>query len=679
MIPCLLASASAPPPTYAVNNTKNELQWISKDRFCNGVSDCRNNADEMYCNLNSEANHLTSQSSIYAPTESFSMNFTAGLDLDEQTMSCFRFQSNNFWTPKLARPCDGKPECFSLEDECDVHCIPQPQFCNFRTFSRSFNCPSNFILPGKKICNGENDCTEGFDEKFCANRFYCHSGPVISVEIGKVCDFEPDCRDASDEMNCSKTHFYCENEKPIFVKRQKVMDGIVDCSDRSDECPKESFGNVIFSSQSQMIKNPFLQGMVWVMGVFAMFGNLIVIVHGIIFFKSYAQNKFTKIAFVYTVLICNLAVADFLMGIFLLHLGVQNVVWSGSYCFKDREWRSGMKCNMLGVLVTLSAEVSLTSLALLSSYRAHCVLKPIKSRSFRIRTVLVSVVITWIIGSLIAFLPLYHPLVDYFLTHVWLKNNPYFMHDIIDKTSLQKFCQGFFTYDDGWAKNGHSTVSSACSNWDDLINFVSSANLSKDGVNGVFGYYGKHSTCLPKMFITREETSWEFSFGVTIFNFVVCIYVAIVYMIICLRKPKSKSSLTLRQTKLLQTRITLLIGSDCACWIPICFVAFLTASGYFVSDGVYAFTAIILLPINSSANPFFQPSTLKCVHSAIAFIRKNCRHPSRLKAAACSCKNSETPVNATQSNPHDFKTFVAAEDGTEQSFMITTVQSESQV
>ena len=47
----------------------------------------------------------------------------------------------------------------------------------------------------------------------------------------------------------------------------------------------------------------------------------------------------------------------------------------------------------------------------------------------------------------------------------------------------------------------------------------------------------------------------------------------------------------------------ILICTDGFCWLPICIAAILSYLGYNLPDYVYIFTACILLPINSAANP----------------------------------------------------------------------------
>ena len=57
----------------------------------------------------------------------------------------------------------------------------------------------------------------------------------------------------------------------------KVFNGRADCSDWSDECPTSTGAQSdnILSSRYELIGNPFLRALVWIMGIPAVVGNLV--------------------------------------------------------------------------------------------------------------------------------------------------------------------------------------------------------------------------------------------------------------------------------------------------------------------------------------------------------------------------------------------------------------------
>ena len=67
------------------------------------------------------------------------------------------------------------------------------------------------------------------------------------------------------------------------------------------------------------------------------------------------------------ILIVNLACADALMGIYLCFLSVFAHLFSGKYCAVYLNWLTGPTCNLIGILMILSSEVSVFTLVMLAS------------------------------------------------------------------------------------------------------------------------------------------------------------------------------------------------------------------------------------------------------------------------------------------------------------------------
>ena len=74
-------------------------------------------------------------------------------------------------------------------------------------------------------------------------------------------------------------------------------------------------------------------------------------------------------------LVINLAVADLIMGVYVLMLGGAGVVYDGSFCAHRLTWLSSSTCLIMGVMVLLSSETSVAVLVLLTSVRLYGVLQ----------------------------------------------------------------------------------------------------------------------------------------------------------------------------------------------------------------------------------------------------------------------------------------------------------------
>lgn len=597
-----------------LNTTRNTdfTQCINLSQFCDGIVDCDNEADEFYCTQDREcarAEDFEENPSDHTP-DIHGGHYTARLHSEPCTANyiCTRHQIDNPWTPKYAVACDGIPECFDMEDECGNSCRRRPPFCDMRNYDGSYTCPERGILPGIEICDGEKDCEKsGKDEENCPRRFYCTSpGKVISIPEHRRCDHVSDCVDQSDELNCTDSHFYCECGSILYVPMKSTFDGKEDCSDGSDECPSDFSGGSWFSSKDKLIDNTFLNVMIWIMAIFSIIGNILVLTQkiGEIRHGLYRLNNLSEI---HNFLVMNLAFADLLMGVFLLILGIHTVIFSGKYCRLDKAWRSGPVCIMLGILATISGESSIAMLAILSSYRLYCIHFPFKSRDVTVKRAAAYAGTAWIIAAAVALIPILPSLHDHFVSHIWISPNPYFTSDVINRTTAQSLYRVLNSY---IPSKNHDTFK-----WEYFRDKFSELDSDYE-IFGYFGYYGSHAVCLPKIFVTTKDPAWEYSFVLMTFNFLLFVYIMILYFL--MSKPRllrKKSTLPKKcaksQSKNIQRRVALLVASDFACWVPCCMIAFLRLGGVNVSNTIYAFAAIILLPINSALNPILYSNAVQ--------------------------------------------------------------------
>ena len=76
-----------------------------------------------------------------------------------------------------------------------------------------------------------------------------------------------------------------------------------------------------FSSCNRMIENSFPRKIIWLLGVLAVLGNLAVIAWRLIRRDDHR---------VQTCLLTNLAASDFLMGVYLMIVAIQDQIWAGT-------------------------------------------------------------------------------------------------------------------------------------------------------------------------------------------------------------------------------------------------------------------------------------------------------------------------------------------------------------
>ncbi len=153
-----------------------------------------------------------------------------------------------------------------------------------------------------------------------------------------------------------------------------------------------------FSSCEDLMRRPVLKAFLWILGLMAFLCNLVVLVWR-------AKEKMT----VYSLCVMNLAVADFLMGLYMTILASVDAYYSGVYIQYADQWKKCWLCQILGFLKTFSSEASVFSLCVISADRFYKIVYPFKGSKFGIKQGRIALVFLWVMAFLISaapFLPL---------------------------------------------------------------------------------------------------------------------------------------------------------------------------------------------------------------------------------------------------------------------------------
>ncbi|XP_039257513.2 uncharacterized protein LOC120334123 isoform X1 [Styela clava] len=579
--------------------------------------------------------------------------------------------------------CDGVIDCELMGDD-ESHCIDE-----FYRFYCNSTRPGYVSISEDKVCDGILDCTDGKDEiaDVCkdsgrSNRFRCsvRGGLMISIDSRNLCDFSKNCDNETDEMNCTDDRFYCENGQPLYVMNSQKRDGIGDCSDWSDECPTINKSTSIdaFSSRYELIESSVLRTIIWIMALLAIIGNAAVIIREII--KLRQKTKITPAMRANRLLILNLALADFLMGIYLISLCVMTLKMQGDYCSRDLAWRSSKTCIGLGVLSVAASETSVITMILLTGCRLYAISNPFQSsRKPSPRHLLIFILGSWMTSLILGLLPLTPGLSRIFVSGVKFKNNPFATAISTPlATTKQMFSQMVLTKSENISQANVAELNTFLeqASWDDLKNDATKYfDFNYFDPEIYWGYYSTASVCIPKFFITRSDPAWVFSFILTLFNFVAFTFVVVAYISIYfksrkdvnVRGPQKNDEKNMKwkrissrrsQTKThdevhhkrglaMQRKILRLIITDFCCWVPICIMSFCKLAGVNIQDTAYAVAAIVLLPINSALNPILYSDMVDAVYKKIQ----------RTKDSQCSSqrtsRGSSKSTHFTKIEMHD--------------------------
>ncbi|XP_056417779.1 relaxin receptor 1 isoform X4 [Hyla sarda] len=151
------------------------------------------------------------------------------------------------------------------------------------------------------------------------------------------------------------------------------------------------------SSLENLLASIVQRVFVWVVSVATCFGNIFVICT-----RPYirSENK------LHAMCIISLCCADCLMGIYLFVIGYYDVKYRGEYNKNAQSWMDSTQCRLVGSLAILSTEVSVLLLTYLTLEKYICIVYPFRYlKPGKCRTI-ITLILIWIIGFIIAFIPL---------------------------------------------------------------------------------------------------------------------------------------------------------------------------------------------------------------------------------------------------------------------------------
>ena len=156
-----------------------------------------------------------------------------------------------------------------------------------------------------------------------------------------------------------------------------------------------------FSSCEDLMSRDVLKGFLWVLGLMAFLCNLFVLI----------WRRMERLT-VYSFSVMNLAVADFLMGVYMVSLACVDAYYRGVYIEYAQMWTGSWLCQALGFLNTLSSEASVLTLCVISADRFYKIVYPLQGAKFNLSVAKRCMGVVWLVAFVLAALPVF-PL-DYF-------------------------------------------------------------------------------------------------------------------------------------------------------------------------------------------------------------------------------------------------------------------------
>ncbi|XP_011707862.1 PREDICTED: relaxin receptor 1 [Wasmannia auropunctata] len=275
----------------------------------------------------------------------------------------------------------------SMEDN-SVSSIDENAFRNLQqlvelnlAYNRIVTIPSNVFQPVNnlsKLLIGYNPVVELSMTIF---------NPLSNLRSLSVEDINMDSMDKNafdvfprlDFVYFKKFH-YCMTYAPKVQKCRPASDGV--------------------SSMSHLLDKPLLRAAVWSISCLTCLGNSLVLWGR---FTAKDENR------VLSIIVRNLAVSDMLMGIYLFIIAIEDARFRDNYKEEASTWMSSWPCTLLGALAMTSSEVSVLILSFMSVERFILIAAPLKChRAMTSQAASSSMIVIWIIGLIIALVPVIH-------------------------------------------------------------------------------------------------------------------------------------------------------------------------------------------------------------------------------------------------------------------------------
>ena len=318
-----------------------------------------------------------------------------------------------------------------------------------------------------------------------------------------------------------------------------------------------------FLTCGRLLPTTILRIGIWIVSILAVVAN---VGGAVVRYKN--RHKINTIQFL---LITNLSISDFLMGIYLIILLSADLHYSDYFPSHSDSWRNSVLCKIAGSLSVLSSEASVFFITLISIDRFIRVKFPRSIHLISATSIIVAISVIWFVAFGISLAS--------------------FMIADIDSTvyTVSEICVGL-----PFSRHYLYTLKT-------LEEHEVFAAPSNQGVL-VWVYHVNE--------ITDSEVSMYFSIVIfTVLNLGCFLIVGICYtaIFIIIRKSSKKSGLgkisknEIRMAK----KMSLIVLTDCCCWVPIGVLSIIVqAGGIEIHPVAYAWIATFVLPINSAMNPF---------------------------------------------------------------------------
>ncbi|XP_033638359.1 G-protein coupled receptor GRL101-like [Asterias rubens] len=348
-----------------------------------------------------------------------------------------------------------------------------------------------------------------------------------------------------------------------------------------------------FATCEGLLRQMVLRMFIWILGLSAVVGNIIVIIWRFRERKHVSQNK------IQILLIMNLAISDLLMGVYMIMIGSADGYFGQDYFLYATEWRSSAICKTAGIISVLASVASMLIVTVISVDRFLCVVFPFGSFRLGVASARVTVVVVWVVSAFLSLLP----------------------------NIIEKYVKGFYGLSDVCVGLPLATKSDYKASWHETEDVMYTFSFDELGEKTPASYYAIF------LFIVVS---------LVCFLVILASYIGIFVSVRHSSKGATRQQARDEEVKM-AIKMALIVGTDFACWMPIIIMGLLSQTGAVtIPVETYAWTMVFVLPINSSINPY-----LYTISTLMARRLKGSRKGSSQMMVPLSSagKNSNPPVS----------------------------------
>lgn len=339
----------------------------------------------------------------------------------------------------------------------------------------------------------------------------------------------------------------------------------------------------------RMLANTGLRISMFLLGLSAIVCNVVTFCVRV---KEKDRNK------VQTILILNLSLSDFLMGINMTLLAAADVYYANYFPSYSESWRKGYVCKIAGMLSILSSEASVFFITLISIDRMLGIKYPFSDRHLGSKSAKICAVLIWLFSLMLSVIP------------IALSG---FVRGVLD---ISEVCVGIPMLRRSYLNTTRNFIEinflsfTAEPTYDSsLLIVLLRGTVAQSGIR-INQHTSEQTISYDVSKVTGSYPASYFSIivfiGINLICFIViaCCYIQIFRSAKKTAKEASRNQGLLEQIRMAK-KMFLIVFTDFCTWVPLCLVCVLAQCGLIiVPPEVYAWTVAFILPINSSINPF---------------------------------------------------------------------------